>query len=209
MDFFSDPQIHAHPKAKSLMNEDFFWSPIDEAGPFGSDSGSDAAEGFNQWREINKSESPVKYLGDLLIGWDLPLLDWNELDPDKVKEFIQITANVDDISQQVELLKESFKNSPGDLGSGITDESLQELILKSARGMGVIYLLQMDNAIIGTGFAQFAIEGKIDDDLQYLTSTALQRQLLPVLIDRYDDGYKEIRKQMLTKMMHVIENANL
>jgi uncharacterized protein YfeS len=209
MDFFSNPKKHAHPKAKSLMNEDFFWSPIDEAGPFGSDSGSDAAEGFNQWRKANKSISPIKYLSELLISWGFPLFDWNELDPSKIKDYIQIKANIDDISQQVEQLKEAFKNSPSDLGSGVTDQSLQDLILKSAEGMGGNYLLQIDNAIIGTGFAQFAIEGKIDDDLQYLTYTALKRQLLPILIDRYDDDYKEKRKQMLAKMMHVIENANL
>lgn len=191
------------------MNEDFFWSPIDEAGPFGSDSGSDAAEGFNQWRKENKSTSPIKYLSDLLTSWGFPLFDWNELDSSKIKDYIQIRANTDDMSQQVDWLKEAIKNSPADFGSDVTDQSLQDLILKSAEGMGGIYLLQMDNAIIGTGFAQFAIEGKIDDDLQYLTYTALKRQLLPILIDRYGDEHREIREQILTKMISVIENANL
>ena len=209
MDFFSNPKKNAHSKAKSLMKEDFFWSPIDEAGPFGSDSGSDAAEGFNQWRKTNKSSSPIKYLSDLLISWGFPLFDWNELDPSKIEDYIQIPANIDDISQQIEQIKQSFKNHPNDIASDLTDQSLQDLIIKSAEGMGSIYLLQIDNAIIGTGFAQFAIEGKIDEDLQYLTYTALKRQLLPILIDRYEEGYIEVRKQMLTKMMYVIENANL
>jgi len=162
MDFFSNPKKNAHSKAKSLMKEDFFWSPIDEAGPFGSDSGSDAAEGFNQWRKTNKSSSPIKYLSDLLISWGFPLFDWNELDPSKIEDYIQIPANIDDISQQIEQIKQSFKNHPNDIASDLTDQSLQDLIIKSAEGMGGIYLLQIDNAIIGTGFAQFAIEGKID-----------------------------------------------
>lgn len=159
--------------------------------------------------KANKSLSPIKYLSDLLISWGFPLFDWNELDPSKIKDYIQIRAKIDDISQQVEQLKEVIKKSPNDFGADVTDQSLQDLIFKSAEGMGGIYLLQIDNAIIGTGFAQFAIEGEIDDDLQYLTYTAIKRQLLPILIDRYDDDYKEIRKQMLTKMIHVIENANL
>lgn len=75
--------------------------------------------------------------------------------------------------------------------------------------MGGIYLLQMDNAIIGTGFAHFVIEGRLDEDLQYLTHTALKRQLLPLLIELYDSDHQELRKQMLGKMMSVIENANL
>lgn len=208
MDFFSNPQDQAHPKAKKLMDEDFFWSPIDEAGPFGSDAGSDAAAGFNQWREANKSISPVKYLGDLLVSWGFPLFDWNELDPSKIEDYIQIRSNTDNMAQQIQQFKDAMQNSPGGPGNDLSDESLQDLILKSAEGMGGRYLLEMDNAIIGTGFAQFAIEGKIDADLQYLAYTALKRQLLPILIDKYDDSYKEIRRQMLTKMSGVIENAN-
>lgn len=208
MHFFSDPKQHAHPKAKSLMQEDFFWSSIDEAGPFGSDSGADAAEGFNRWRKQNKNVSPIKYLSELLASWGMPLLDWNELDESKVKAFIETKANTGDISRQVEQLREAMKNSPTDFHGELNEESLQDLILQSATGMGNIYLLEMDNAVIGTGFAQFAIEGKIDEDLQYLTYTALKRQLLPVLLERYDSDHREIRKQMLGKMLQVIANAN-
>src|SRR5215213_2008346 len=102
MDFFSDPEKHAHEKAKRLMREEFFWSPIDEAGPFGSDSGADAAAGFSEWRKDNQAESPIKYLSDLLVNWGIPLLDWNELDESKIKEFIDTRANIPDISQQID-----------------------------------------------------------------------------------------------------------
>jgi uncharacterized protein YfeS len=209
MDFFSNPQENAHPKARKLMNEDFYWSPIDEAGPFGSDSGSDAAQGFIEWRKTNKTTSPIKYLGDLLISWGFPFFDWNELDSKKIEEYIQIKANVDDMFQNIDQLKEIMKNTPDDFGKDISDQTLQDLISQSAEGMGGTYLLNIDNAIIGTGFAQFATEGKIDEDLKYLTQTALKRQLLPLLIDRYDNNYKEIRRQVLTKMINVVENSNL
>ena len=86
---------------------------------------------------------------------------------------------------------------------------LRESILSSSAAMGGVYLLQMDNAIIGTGFAQLVLEGRIEKDLHYLTYTALTRQLLPILIDRYDVNSREVRREMLTKMKDVIEKVNL
>lgn len=143
------------------------------------------------------------------MGWGMPLLDWNELDESKVKEFIETKATISDMSRHVEQLREAMKNSPTDFASDLTDPTLQDIILKSAAGMGRLYLLQMDNAISGTGFAQFVMEGKLDEDLHYLLHTALKRQLLPVLIERYDSNHQEIRKQMLGKMLNVIEHVNL
>jgi uncharacterized protein YfeS len=209
MDFFSDPQNGAHQKAKSLMKEDFFWSPIAESGPFGSDSGSDAAAGFHQWRKKNKTADPVDYLRELFQEWGFPMFDWSELDPSKIADYIQPKPYTRNISEDIEQFKAALKNSPGGMANDINDEMLEETIRMSSQNMGGVYLLEIDNGIIGTGFAQFVIEGKIDTDLQYLTHTALKRQLLPILIDRYTEEYKEIRKNILTKMLHVIENANL
>lgn len=209
MDFFADPQKNAHVKAQNLMPETFFWSPIDEAGPFGSDAGADAAQGFSYWRKINPTVSPITYLSNLLTGWGLPLLDWNELDSSKILAFVQTSANLKEMDLPVDQLKAMLKNTSDQDETTPTDQALQDLLLNTAKNMGGRYLLEMDNAIIGTGFAQFVMEGKIETDLQYLTYTALKRQLLPVLIDRYDTSYKEIRKQMLTKMMAVVEKANL
>ena len=119
-------------RQKCLITKISFVSPIDEAGPFGSDSGSDAAAGFNQRRTTNKTESPIKYLSDLLLSWGFPLFDWNELDPVTISEYIQIKANIGDMSQHIDQMKEVLKNSPGMVGIDVTDQSLQEIILKSA-----------------------------------------------------------------------------
>ena len=51
------------------MKDDFFWSPIEETGPFGSDDGSDAAFSFLDWRAQHKSASPVKFLNELIRDW--------------------------------------------------------------------------------------------------------------------------------------------
>ena len=53
---------NAHPVAKELMNEDFYYSPIDQNSPFGSDDAADAYVGFVVWRKSNPNISPGKYL---------------------------------------------------------------------------------------------------------------------------------------------------
>jgi uncharacterized protein YfeS len=73
--------------------------------------------------------------------------------------------------------------------------------------MNGIYLLGQDNAIIGVGFAQFVLEGHIENDIKDLTTTAIKRQLLPLLINRYDEDYRGKRKEQLNKMLEVVKKA--
>ena len=199
----------AHPKAQVLMQDEFYWSPIEETAPFGSDDGSDAAYGFKQWRQFNKKTSPVTYLKDLIEGWQYPFFDYNEMDTTKIKAYILSKANPDEntIQQQMQMLKEAFKNSTDTSMNNLDDKQLRDLINSTSQEMGGSYLLGQDNAIIGTGFAQFVLEGHIDDDIKALTITAIKRQLLPLLINRYDANYRETRKQQLTKMLSVINKA--
>ncbi len=69
MDNFVLTPEKAHPKAKQIMTEEFYWSPIEESGPFGSDDGSDAFYSFRQWRVNNKTVSPTVYLKELNEEW--------------------------------------------------------------------------------------------------------------------------------------------
>lgn len=62
-------QETAHPAAKELFNEEFYWSPIEETSPFGSDDGSDAFYQFREWRETNKTASPFIFIETLLDTW--------------------------------------------------------------------------------------------------------------------------------------------
>jgi uncharacterized protein YfeS len=39
----------------------------------------------------------------------------------------------------------------------------------------------LDDAIIGTAFAQFVLEGKIDPNLKYYAAKALEREMLPIM----------------------------
>jgi uncharacterized protein YfeS len=83
----------AHPKAKQLMTEKFYWSPIEESGPFGSDDGSDAFHGFRRWRLVNKTLSPTIYLKQLIEDWGYRPFDLNEMDEDILKDYIS-SSNV-------------------------------------------------------------------------------------------------------------------
>lgn len=199
----------AHPNAKVLMTEDFFWSSIEETGPFGNDDGWDAAQGFREWRLTNKSRSPLTYLKELINRWEYPFFDWYETDTAAIKKFMLAAPEPDEaaIQQQMQQFKEAIKNSPDTSMRNMDDTRIRQGIISSAREMNGVFLLGQDNAIIATGFAQFALEGKIDKDLKALTLTAIKRQLLPLLIDRYDDNYRDRRKQQLTKMLEVINKA--
>jgi uncharacterized protein YfeS len=79
----------AHPNAKKFLTEDFYWSPIEETGPFGSDDGSDCFYGFAEWRMGNRNESPVTYLKELIQEWSYPTFDLNVTDSEKVKQLLR------------------------------------------------------------------------------------------------------------------------
>ena len=60
---------NAHHKARELFKEEFYWSPIEETSPFGSDDGADAFHQFQEWRETNKTASPFIFIEMLLDTW--------------------------------------------------------------------------------------------------------------------------------------------
>lgn len=86
----------AHPLARPLMDEDFYYSPIEESGPFGSDDAADTFAGFCQWRPGNKEVSPLEYLKLQFEDWEYPPLDWkgqqeNTVDADAVNDRWELT----------------------------------------------------------------------------------------------------------------------
>jgi uncharacterized protein YfeS len=209
MDNFQYTFKSAHSKAQALMTDEFYWSPIEETAPFGSDDGSDAAYGFRQWRLLNKTTSPVTYLKDLIARWQYPFFDYNEMDTTKIKEYLNYKKELSEteIQQQIKTLKDLNKDLPDAYINKLDDKQLRDFITSSSTGMGGMYLLGQDNAIIGIGFAQFVLEGRIDNEIKGLTITAIKRQLLPLFINRYDDNYRDKRKQQLTKMLELINKA--
>lgn len=72
-DPFNEPEI-AHPRARELMREPFFWDCVDEAAPFGSDEGSDAYYEWRDWRRENP-QSPLSECFDWILGGKLAEYD--------------------------------------------------------------------------------------------------------------------------------------
>jgi len=66
-DPFNEPET-AHPRARELMVEPFFWDCVDERAPFGSDEGSDAYYEWRNWRENNPSRPLTECLRWILDG---------------------------------------------------------------------------------------------------------------------------------------------
>ena len=78
-----------HPYAQQILTEEFYWSPIEETGPFGSDAGSDAFYGFRKWRRQNRDKSPVEYLDKLIAEWNFKKsFDYNELNDSLINKYI-------------------------------------------------------------------------------------------------------------------------
>jgi uncharacterized protein YfeS len=196
----------ANPKAQKLMKEEFFWNPNEESGPFGSDDGADAAYGYYQWRTSNKNSDPIIYLRELFARWNYPYFDLDELDSNKIKVYITKDAIMDDSA--VLHMKETLKNLPNGAAKELSDSQINEAIKMSMRGMGRNYLLGFDNAIIGTGFAQLALEGYIPQDLKAITIIAIKRELLPLLINKYEVNNQIIRENQLSKMLLAINSSN-
>ena len=198
----------AHPDAQKLMKEDFLWSLIDESGPFGSDDGWEAAHGFHEWRKTNASVSPVVYLKELIESWKFPPIAWDELDTAKIKVYISTSVQMDEsiIAQRVAMLKkqdEQYASMPGGTGKILTDEQLRQIVISSNKNMGAVYLASIDEAIIGTAFAQFVMEGKVDPALKDFALKTIQRELLPVI--KYEFGNADQAKAHNGKVNKLLE----
>lgn len=202
----------AHPNAKALMNEEFFWSAIDESGPFGSDGGSDAAYGFYQWRKEHPLGSPITYLKELFTSWAYPQLAWDELDTVEIKRFISLPAHPDPatVEQTIRAIKQNQNSTPATKGQKkLTDEEIRQLILDGSKNMGITYLSDEDEAIIGTAFAQIVMEGKIDPILKVHAQNTLKREMLPIMIRNFgNQGQQNLHKEKLTKMLKVVEKIH-
>ena len=202
--FEFSPQT-THPNAQALMKEDFFWSPIDDAGPFGSDGGSDAAYGYYHWQKTHEGLSPLTWLKSLTSSWKYPEIAWDEMDTAKIQKYMSISyaPSQSEIDEQISALKqqnEKYKTTPG--GKQLSDEEIRQIATSSGKNMGTSFLIDLDDAIIGTAFAQFVLGGKIDPNLKYYAAKALQREMLPILNGLYaqpdqQQAHLEKRKKLL------------
>jgi len=111
---------NAHTNAQEIMNEDFFWSGIEESEPFGNNEGSDGLFLFHEWRASNPKKNPVTFIDYQLREWEYPDFDRNELNSEKISDFVNSETQVD-MSRMDDQLKSVMKHmreqaeSAGDL----------------------------------------------------------------------------------------------
>ena len=59
----------AHPNARRLLQEDFFWDVGDEDSPFGNDTGWDTLEFYRAW--IRQTDDDEEFLAELFDEWEV------------------------------------------------------------------------------------------------------------------------------------------
>lgn len=79
----------AHPNAKNLMTDSFFFSVIEETAPFGSDDGSDTYASFQDWRKNHLNESLITFLKNHIDSWGYPEFDINEIELEKLRPYLK------------------------------------------------------------------------------------------------------------------------
>jgi uncharacterized protein YfeS len=87
----------------------------------------------------------------------------------------------------------------------LTGEQLRQIVENSQRNMGWSFLLDMDEAIIGTAFAQFVLEGRIDPTLKYYVTKALEREMLHIITRQFGQPVQaKGRHAELNKLLAVV-----
>jgi uncharacterized protein YfeS len=80
---------NAHPNAKKFMTDSFFFSPIEETAPFGSDDGSGTYVSFQSWRKINPHQSLITFLKEQIDEWGYNKFDIEETNLEKLKPYLR------------------------------------------------------------------------------------------------------------------------
>ena len=83
-DWELDPKF-AHPRARKLFSEDFFWDAIDDHAPWGSDEGADALAFFGQAHSQNGTPpNPLEFTQEYVAE------NWSKQRPADNLEHVQI-----------------------------------------------------------------------------------------------------------------------
>ncbi|MEO8771199.1 MAG: hypothetical protein ABI402_13980 [Ferruginibacter sp.] len=79
----------AHPNAKLLLNETFYFNTVDEAAPFGNEDGADSYLAFKDWRYTHQDNDPKEFLFEHIDDLGYPKFDINETDIQKLTPYLQ------------------------------------------------------------------------------------------------------------------------
>ncbi len=66
----------------------------------------------------------------------------------------------------------------------------------------------IDAAIVSIAFGQLYLEGTIDNHFKELAQISIERQLIPDILNLWDDTYRATRATQLKKMLAVLDQVN-
>jgi uncharacterized protein YfeS len=75
----------AHPRAREVLTDAFFWDASDPCGPFGDETGREVLESFRDFRIEEPRGNPIALLGQLLEEWEIADAHWDAVDADEVQ----------------------------------------------------------------------------------------------------------------------------
>lgn len=197
--------------AKLLLTNEFYWDLENHNSPFSLNRVSNTFTDFIEWRKKNLKTNITDYFPE--IGENELIFDRNKTDLETVKAFYEIHSNMqkemfgmlgnlmDSITSQVNELTGKDR-----ITKKISQEEKNEILERTANQMGATALMEHDDEIITVGFAQFVTEGTIDKDMKVLTEKAIQRQLLPYVLDQFEDI--EFRKRREVEFKIMLEDLN-
>jgi uncharacterized protein YfeS len=128
---------NAHPNARALMAEPFFWDCVDEDAPFGNDTAADVLVFFRDWRQANPTASPLAFLGELLGSWEIADEHWDVATPEEVAELLKMDeagqTTRDDAALALALAQLALEGS--------VDAEVRQRALLAARRQSVAHLI--------------------------------------------------------------------
>jgi hypothetical protein len=155
--------------------------------------------------------TPMSYLKELVASWNYPYIALDEMDSMTISKYLKAPMPMDEvkIQQQVQMLKDYNSHNSAPPGKEpLNDQQLRDIVVSSSQNIRIRFLVGIDNAIIGTAFAQFVLEGKIDSSLKALSEKAIRRELMELLLAHFGEEYRDRRKSLLQKMLSVVEKMH-
>ena len=74
----------AHPRARELMTDAFFWDERDEGAPLGSDTGNETLGLYRAFRDEHPEVSALTLLGEVCARWEVLDEHWDDVTEEAV-----------------------------------------------------------------------------------------------------------------------------
>lgn len=198
----------AHPNAKALLKDEFFWDHEELTAPFGNASGAMAVSTYTKWRDTSKTASLVSFVEHTYTASRYPPFDWHETDADKIKAYVTslMHSTMPSVQREKKQMEQLVKDETA--GKQLSKEAFEDQVQVFMNTIGLSFLQAQDNWIISMCFAQFVIEGKVNKELHHITIAAIKRQMLPFCLSKFNEKYQVTRKALLQKMLNVANKMN-